>query len=368
MSETEIVENAENVEPAMDEGNDDIAIERLPSAKPVSPVEHNGPGHRAPHSLALDSPEFKAKMQERWAKFNAAQGELPPEIKDNLAKPDEEPVKEVAEEKPVSTPVEKPAETAETSEGAVLPAAYRRSLKAYGMNDAEINSNFKAMGPAFLTFASNIHDRRNKEIQQWATAGQQRTAAQPTAAQSEGLLIPIDVTALKAKYGDEPLLDELVRPINKAIEQMNGTVSLIQETHRRSVVAQEEALGRHIANFFASDELKNYKDVYGSEKTATPEQQESRIKVLKMADALVAGASLQGHRLTFDDAMTMAHDSVTGPSKEAAARKEIAQTLQKRAASVTIKPQSKPKPGESRANSQKKLEEKVKARLAQVFG
>jgi len=305
----------------------------------------------------------------------------------NTDEPDDE---TPAETEPVTEPAAEPtdeaapateeleAETQPTAEAAPVkaqpfPAAYRRSLKAYDWTDEEINEAAKQ--PGFLTTAAKIHQNRNKEVSGWAEAGRKAQAQQSTPAKQESApantgLKPIDAAKLKAQYGDEALIDALVGPVNQAIEQMNQMLPIVQQTQQRAQMAHGETLVRQIDGFFSGKGMESYKETYGTDTaTLTEDQLAGRNKVLEFADALTAGAQMQGRTLHLNDAMQLAFDAVSGGTKTQAARKELTQTLKTRAKGVTLKPGSRgTNLNASPAKGRSDLEKRVKSSLASVMG
>jgi hypothetical protein len=155
----------------------------------------------------------------------------------------------------------KPAAAAPTTKTSTLPAAYVRSLKALEWTDAEIET--AAANPAFITTAAKLHQTRNQELAQWAQLGrakQQETAAQQAANPSRGFqpLAQTDPAALKAKYGNDELIDLLVGPLNATVAQINAMLPVIQQTQQSSVQAHLDTLNRQVESFFGGDELKPY--------------------------------------------------------------------------------------------------------------
>jgi len=257
-----------------------------------------------------------------------------------------------------------------------LPAAYRRSLKAMEWTDEEIDS--AAADPKFLTIAAKVHQTRNKEVAAWAELGrrtkesQAQTSAQTTPTKEATkpafqAFSDAEVAKLKETYGDEAggLIDALVGRVNPLIEQMQRALPIVEQTQARSQQAQADMLVRQIDGFFGGKELDPYKDSYGtSASKLTDTQNAQRTKVLEYADALIGGAAQQGRQLTFDEAMSLAHDAVSGGLKEQAARKQITSQLQTRAKGVTLKPGSRPA---APLNDKGKLEQRVKGSLSKLF-
>jgi len=243
----------------------------------------------------------------------------------------------------VKVPVKPAAETP------ILPDSYRRSLKAYGWEDAAIDKNLQTMGKDFIDTAAKIHSNRNSEVGQWAEAGRQAreqqsksgVTPQQTALSSAGSLQSLDVEKLKEEYGEDALITKLVLPMSAMIERINWMLPAVQETQQRASQAEQDALLRQIDGFFGSKEMDAFKEIYGSGNELTTEHFTARNKVLEMADALVVGASMQHRRLSSADALQMAHDSVSSGFKKQEARVEIKGQLTKRAKGVTLRPSSR---------------------------
>lgn len=290
------------------------------------------------------------------------------EDEDNKDEPDNTEVeKEPAkEEKAAATPV---------SGVPTLPDAYRRSLKAYGWEDEDIDANLKALGGNFVVTAQKIHGNRNKEIAEWAESGRRAREATKASAEKPAsfeMIKPIDASALKEHYGDDKLIDSLLTPVNAAIAQINAMVPAIQRTQQSSETAKLETLGRQIESFFTGDRVKPYAEVYGdATKTLTDAHIQERNKVLETADALMCGAQIQGRAMSLDDALTLALDSVSGNFRAKAARKEIVNSLQKREKGITFKPGNKGRQAASAGappKTRSDLEKKVVSGLKKVFG
>lgn len=270
------------------------------------------------------------------------------------------------------TTTEEAAATAPT-----LPAAYRRTLKAYEWSDDEIDANLKALGPKFIETAAKMHANRNKEVSAWAEAG--RKAREPAATQdketatkataSDTVMKSIDADALKKQYGEEALIDSIVGPVNRAIEQINRMMPVAQQFQTSLQQQQMETLAKQIDGFFSDKEMEPYKDTYGTTSASlTNEQAEARTKVLELADALIGGARLQGRSLPVNDAMQMAFDSLSGETKVQAARKEITKQLTTRNKGITLKPSSKVRSvSGTPAKNRGELESRVASALATAF-
>lgn len=284
---------------------------------------------------------------------------------------------------------EKPGEktpVAPKSNAPTLPAAHRRSLKAYGWEDAEIDDNLTSLGEKFLTTAARLHKNRNDEVAAWAEAG--RTARQQSSATSQQndaaqqqqqlrttqtpptALAKVDAAKLKEHYGEDALIDSIVGPINAVVEQINAILPAVQQTQQRSQQAEIEMLSRQVDAFFGGKELEPYAEVYGKpgKGELSPTQIATRNKVLETADALMVGAKFQGRTLTLDEAMQLAHDSVSSGFKVQTARTQIKNDLKARQASITLRPAAKAAASKVGGGTRTDLEKKVASGLKAVFG
>jgi hypothetical protein len=362
-------------------------------------VQANGAGPlpEVPKMSAAAKDELASKIQSDFAQVmgTADEDDAPAaetaEAPDETAAPDadavagdEAPAKsdDAAQDEAAPETTEQPTEAAAQSSKSTaptLPAAYVRSLKAYDWTDEEIKE--AAQQPGFLATAAKIHANRNRELQTWADAGRRAKEAQASqqpakdAAQSDPQasgLKPIDAAALKAEYGDDVLIDKLVGPLNATIAQINAILPVVQQTQQRAAMSQAEMLARQIDGFFGSKDLEPYHKQYGTN-TATldSEQLAARQKVLEFADYLVGGAAQNGRSLSFDEAMQMAHDAVSGGTKEQAARQKIVAQTKQRNKGISMKPGARGtnlNGAGSPAKTRSDLEKRVNQGLRAVLG
>ena len=276
-----------------------------------------------------------------------------------------------------------PSESAESQETAAsapaakaptFPAAYRRTLKALEWSDEEIEDAAKR--PELLPSISKLHTSRNKEVAEWATAGrrakEQQAQQQPAAQPQKGpiLLKPVDLAALKAKYGDEGLIDELAGPVNAAIEQMNAMMPQVHQVQQRAAMSQLEVLSRQIDGFFGDKELVPFQKLYGANGKLTPQHEAARQKVVEYADFLVGGAAQNGRALSLSEALQMAHDAVSGETKTQAAREELKGKMVQRQKGISLKPGSRGTnlKAPTKASTRQSLEKRVSGSLKAAFG
>lgn len=249
-----------------------------------------------------------------------------------------------------------------------LPNAHRRSLKAYGWDDAEIDQNLAALGPAFMATAARIHKNRNDEVKGYADAGrqarQQQNQPAPQTAEVPGLK-PIDIAALKAKYGEADLIDQMAVPYNALLQEFNKILPVIQQTRQRAQQAELESISRQLDSYFEAAD----KDLYGTAKTKSETQIAARNEILTTADAIMYGMKKQGREVSMNDALDMAIDSMTGDTKEAKARTKIKASLQTRNKGISLRPSGKSDVTLNRGKIRGRgdLENKVSRGLAALF-
>lgn len=312
-------------------------------------------------------------------------------VSDRLAALRDEPADEDIEEKPADagTVTDESAEnkTEEQNEqieavadpsAPTLPAAVRRSLKAYEWTDEEIDQNLKVMGPSFIATAQKLHNTRNQETAKWAEIGrsqrqqtQQTAAEQPKDEERGKPIAKLDAAALKEHYGDDALIDKILGPVNAAIDRINNEIMpTVQHTQQAAQQAEQRALFNHIEGFFGSKDMKGYTDLYGKveDPTFSKEHLNARNKVLELADALISGAAKQGRNLNLNEALTLSHDMVSGGHKEKAAKQQLQASLQKRERGISLKPGSKiQQPSANGKKDRSEIEKTVGKRLAAVF-
>ena len=282
-----------------------------------------------------------------------------------------EPVIESTEPVVESTePVTDPVETTTTN----IPEAYRRSAKARGWSDKEIEDFGNTQPELALQTLERIHTSRVEEVNDWANRGRQLKADEGTTEPTETpatTLIPIDTAALIETYGNEELIKGIVDPINKAIASLSPVVEDARVAQEQAVKTRQEALMTTIDKFFGAESMAPYNELYGKTWDAlTDTQRSTRDSVLEMADALVAGARAQGRILSVDNALLLAHDATTTTMKEKIIRDGVREQVTERAASLTLKPNVRgqtPDPAAPPRNREELLS-RADGWLAKAFG
>ena len=268
------------------------------------------------------------------------------------AEPAAEPVEEPAVE-PAAEPVAEPAAVTPAAPAPVipstLPAAYVRTAKARNWTDQEIADFAKATPELALKTFERMHESRTQEIKEWAELGRKtRTAPAPASAPAQPVasapqvptaLAPIDINAMVEKFGNKELIEAMAGPVNAAIAAMTPLVQGATRAQEQAQQTAKENLGKTIQDFFTSGDLKPYADAYGTKvDTLTAAQIDQRQKVLETADALISGAAVQGRQLSVQDALTLAHDSVSSGLKTNIVREQIKTKVTKRQHQITMQP------------------------------
>ena len=291
---------------------------------------------------------------------------------------EEKPAEEVAEPKTSEEPAAAPAAKPETS---TLPASYRRSAKARGWEDKEID-DFVASNPdkALQTF-ERIHSSRVEEVNQWAKIGREHrqgtpareagpAPAAPVAADPMSALKPVDVKALAEQFGNEDLLTAMAGPLNAAIAAIQPLMARAKQYEEQEQRSARETLGKQVQNFFTSKELQPFSEAYGGDPASlTDAQLQMRAKVLETADSLIAGARFQGRELSTEEALTYAHDAVSSGLKEKVIRETLKTAVTKRAKGITLKPTNRGSTDQGGPpRDRKELENRTSDRLRGIFG
>lgn len=251
----------------------------------------------------------------------------------------------------------------------VIPPAHVRSLKAYQWTDEEIAAAYKADPANFLRTAAKLHDTRNEETRRMSILGtaakKPATPAETTEKKAREAFKGIDTAALRKTYGNEPFIDAL-ETMSKMLAEFDGLVPAIHGFRENQQQSEQAALTQQIDGFFGSAELAPYSDSYGKAGALTQEHYTARQKVIEYADLIIGGARQMGRPITLDEALTLAHDAVSGPVRTEAVRKEIKQQIQTRHKAVTLKPGKRG--GQQTASGPKALETSVGTGLKSVFG
>lgn len=263
------------------------------------------------------------------------------------------------------------------SDSPTLPDSYRRSLYAAGWKDEQIDQNLAHMGADFLRIAAQQHEARTRQLAAFAEAGR---ADQPTpeadveeptdVAVPAGGLSPINTAALKEEFGEDAVIDAIVDPVNKVINAINAIIPQLQAGQTAVQQAENERLEMLVNEFFGADQMKGYTGLYGEPGKRTPEQEQAVGEVLRKADAIGYGAKAQNQPMTIEEMLFAAHDIVSAPYAREQIRNEVRGEAKRRTKGVSLRPGGRRKaaPTTGKPRTEQELEDKVGARMAEVFG
>lgn len=206
-------------------------------------------------------------------------------------------------------------------------------------------------------------------------AGQQPPPQQPAPqaqpqgqGQGQGSLLPGFQFKPEVLEGlDEPFVNQVLQPVQQYLDQIGQVMNRVVAGHDSFInERQKEMLYQQIDGFF-NDRGESYQDLYGQggRSEISPEALEARKRVVREADAIKAGAQMQGRNLTVAEALEMAHNLVSSSHQNQTARRQITRDIQKRQAQVTIPPtnrsnQSDDTSGDPIAVAEKNLNKRLK--------
>ena len=276
------------------------------------------------------------------------------------------------------------AEKPKTKGGSpTLPEAWKRSAEARGYTPAEIDEALKEAPDFAMRTFERLHASRNAEIAAWAHAGRQHRQretgtvdASEQPAPSPATPIPaqfplVDEEALIEEFGNEAVVRAVAVPFNKMMAQVNAVLPTLVKGAKDAETANQQALVTSIEEYFTGKPLEVFGEFYGAlaKGVLSQSQVDNRNKVLEMADAILAGAKLQGRDLGLAEALTAAHDAVSSDFRDKQARSALTKTAKARSAGRTLQPTGKRGAADrdDRSRSQSARERKVAANLKKAF-
>lgn len=272
-----------------------------------------------------------------------------------------------------------------------LSDAYYRAAIHRGFKPEEIDELYKANPELAVRTLGNIYEAVNRSSKEFAALGRAaiKTAAPvvkteetvETKAEFKGL----DIEKLRKDYPDDPVVD-LVQAVQEQSKASFDEVQELKATRSAPVTGQPSdvqvratnqeahAIEQQIETFFKADELKGYKDFYGTlSKDATdwsgltPGQKMNRFTVIEMMDQMIVGARTLGRELKIDETLNLAHLSVTEPIREKVIREGIKAKVTERGSNLTLKPSGTAQPTDTKPQTKQELEEATTERLDKVF-
>lgn len=261
--------------------------------------------------------------------------------------------------------------TEEKTEVDGLPEAYIRAAVHQGWDEKEVKDFFEASPEVALRTFAKIHESTNKLSAEFARLGRvEPTKETPAKTATEANKTTEEdgtLAALKEEYGEDSIMV-------KAFATMQDKLAEATKVQVKEEVAPEpdSAVQATVDKFFTDPALKPYAKFYGEGKNAdtlTVGQMNNRWSMLEMADRIIAGSEKQGREVSPEDAMEMAHLSVSEKHRTEALRTELKSKVKKRAKGVTLKPaKGKKVVSETDAKkTEKQLESSVSAKLKSMF-
>lgn len=244
-----------------------------------------------------------------------------------------------------------------------VPDSYLRAAIHQGWKKEEVEELWKddpekaeRLLKANLTATNNLSN-------QWSQLGQQQMGTQaPSAAPAATPNTPtpeantkftgLDLGKLKGQYDDDGLIDDVIKPLNDLLINMNKKLESVetkqtqdsQSNSDRQAVANKEksdAVNLQINGFFDSLQSKELKTFYGTGSDWSKfegNQAENRMKLLEQADQIKAGAAYQGKEITNEAAMDLANLILSSHLAEQKIISGIKNSLTKRERSMSLKP------------------------------
>jgi hypothetical protein len=293
-------------------------------------------------------------------------------------KPAEAVETDVPQEKSVQTVAEqeKPVQigAAVKPESSTLPASYRRAALARGWSTEEIDHYLELSPKEAETRFEGIFNSWQADNALWSERGRRLVGAGKAVddknAESEATeLKPLDAKAIIERYGNDDLVNQLVPRLNEAIDKINKASEKFSQVENVAQDANQEALFNQTQSYLLSDEMKSFRDTYGTEvKTLTPTQVETRMKLFEEADIIIRGALEHGKRLSVHDALERAHSHLSHGQIEETVRSQIRESLQKRTKTLQSSKETALSAAKTMASnepvSDEELERRTEQRLA----
>lgn len=169
---------------------------------------------------------------------------------------------------------------------------------------------------------------------------------------------------------DDEFKSGVLDRVQNHMNQVNQVINNVVARHEQFIQErQNEMLYQQVDQFF--DSRKGYEKIYGSGKQRTDLTQEElnqRMRVLQEADAIHAGARIQGRNLTVHEALEMAHNLVSSQHQRETARRDIQGQLQKRERQATVRPTHRSGPAENSNDPLARAQQTAARKLRELNG
>jgi hypothetical protein len=287
-------------------------------------------------------------------------------------------------EEDASTPEKTPADTGEVK----IPDQYIRAAIHQKWSIGDIKELQEANPKLALKTFKKLYDDTNRLSQEFASIGRKRMedARKPVEKKAEEKPkdFAIDLTKVKAEYGDDPIvgvveaLAEHNAELMKKLEQVVPVAkpSGKSEAEIRAEIRENQAVEKQVNAFFGDRTMELYTDFYGTVSkgsvdwsSLTGEQQTNRMTVLNLADQICIGAQSQGKNMTVEEAMEKAHLIVSARVLESIVREDIKKQVSKFSKAKTLHPHATTTVADSnKPKTEEELNAKVALGLKKVFG
>lgn len=257
----------------------------------------------------------------------------------------------------------------------VVPDAQRRSMKAMGWADADIDSLAETNPDLAMRTAERIHGSRVTQLNEFARLGRIAAAAEDGAEDGgpDGRTPSEAAEALIEEHGEEnaELITKLAAPLQVLYAKVQALLPAVERGSERAAAAENAALQTQIGAFFESEPLKPFVAFYGdAAKGRTVVELERFEGVLLQADAIIAGAISQDRDVSVEDALLAAHFGISADYQAEAAVEGVRTKVKKRAKSTTLRPTNRGKKkaaGRGRATTEAEAVRNVRAGLEAAF-
>lgn len=313
----------------------------------------------------------------------ALEAEMTAKMEDILDKSDgedssvEEESKAGDQESPDSTEVnDTDSDKGDKEDGPILPSGHRRAALNRGYTYEEIDHFLATKPDEAIKRFEELFDNYRDENSRWSDRGRQLLgASQETSetdkVQADKLSEPLphyDVAALVEKHGNEELLNDLIAPLNAAIDRQNATTERLDKSEKFLKDTETEALSNVIQDFLTSKDMTSFNKTYGTEiASLTQDQLGQRQELFKQADILVKGAEAHGYDVTVREALERAHDSLSSGTRDETIRQEIRKSLEKRTKTEKSTHRRTVSPDTDQPVSDEELVKRVQARQRDIL-
>ena len=277
----------------------------------------------------------------------------------------------------------------------VMPDVYVQAAVRSGWKQEEIDELVEKDSKLAEKIFGNLYLSVNQLSREYSALGRARNNVAPnkvdTKPEEKVDFKDIDLKALKDEYGDTPIIDGVVKPLNdtlkRIVDKLNSTTTnTIVESHASNVNAEFDTISdgvmqQRLNNFFESDPMKVYDDFYGKlevgkdVRNLNVDQRRHRWDVITEADAICAGYAVSNRYISPEEALIRAHLMITEPVREKMIRNDIKTTMVKRNKSLTLRPSESTKTGSGSAKfggnkprSREELVTSVDEKMRNIFG